>query len=301
MVPFMMLLIVHIIITALWFLLASRFRTRQQAVVESVFVLLLPVAGFLMMLAWRLVCRVLHYDVHHPEPFEEDDDDFSLSTMDYQADIVPLSDTYLLGDAHMKRRLFTNAIKQEVVENPEILREAVHDEDREITYYAVSMMTARMGKVAEELDIVEQELAEGQDADAGREALLERYADLLGDYLRNGYGDEAGRAAKLQRLLDVLAELARLRPDSEEVRGRQIRVLIHGAKDFQKARAACELYAKDRPGSEGPIYLRLVLAAAEHDDAGVRTAIKELRALPVRLSPEALTAIRYWGGDATNE
>ena len=44
-----------------------------------------------------------------------------------------------------------------------------------------------------------------------------------------------------------------------------------------------------------------MLAAAERDDAGVRTAVKELRALPVRLSPEALTAIRYWGGEATNE
>lgn len=298
MVPFMMLLIVHIIITALWFLLASRFRTRQQAVVESVFVLLLPVAGLMMLLAWRLVCRVFHYDVHHPEPFEEDDDDFSLSTMDYQADIVPLSDTYLLGDAHMKRRLFTNAIKQEVVENPEILREAVHDEDREITYYAVSMMTARMGKVADDIDTVEQALAEGKEED--RAANLARYADLLEDYLKNGYGDADGRAKKERQLIDTLAELVRLEPDDDDVRKQQVRTLIR-AKAFDEARAACAAYAAARPETEGPVYLRLMLAAAERDDAGVRTAVKELRALPVRLSPEALTAIRYWGGEATNE
>ena len=298
MVPFMMLLIVHIIITALWFLLASRFRTRQQACVESVIVLLLPVAGLMMLLAWRLVCRVFHYDVHHPEPFEEDDDDFSLSTMDYQADIVPLSDTYLLGDAHMKRRLFTNAIKQEVVENPEILREAVHDEDREITYYAVSMMTARMGKVADDIDTVEQALAEGKEED--RAANLARYADLLEDYLKNGYGDADGRAKKERQLIDTLAELVRLEPDDDDVRKQQVRTLIR-AKAFDEARAACAAYAAARPETEGPVYLRLMLAAAERDDAGVRTAVKELRALPVRLSPEALTAIRYWGGEATNE
>ena len=298
MVPFMMLLIVHIIITALWFLLASRFRTRQQACVESVIVLLLPVAGLMMLLAWRLVCRVFHYDVHHPEPFEEDDDDFSLSTMDYQADIVPLSDTYLLGDAHMKRRLFTNAIKQEVVENPEILREAVHDEDREITYYAVSMMTARMGKVADDIDVVEQALAEGRVED--RAANLARYADLLEDYLKNGYGDADGRAKKERQLIDTLAELVRLEPDDDDARKQQVRTLIR-AKAFDEARAACAAYAAARPETEGPVYLRLMLAAAERDDAGVRTAVKELRALPVRLSPEALTAIRYWGGEATNE
>ena len=298
MTPFMMLLIVHIVITALWFLLASRFRTRQQACVESVIVLLLPVAGLMMLLAWRLVCRVFHYDVHHPEPFEEDDDDFSLSTMDYQADIVPLSDTYLLGDAHMKRRLFTNAIKQEVVENPEILREAVHDEDREITYYAVSMMTARMGKVADDIDVVEQALAEGREED--RAANLARYADLLEDYLKNGYGDADGRAKKERQLIDTLAELVRLEPDDDDVRKQQVRTLIR-AKAFDEARAACAAYAAARPETEGPVYLRLMLAAAERDDAGVRTAVKELRALPVRLSPEALTAIRYWGGEATNE
>ena len=298
MTPFMMLLIVHIVITALWFLLASRFRTRQQACVESVIVLLLPVAGLMMLLAWRLVCRVFHYDVHHPEPFEEDDDDFSLSTMDYQADIVPLSDTYLLGDAHMKRRLFTNAIKQEVVENPEILREAVHDEDREITYYAVSMMTARMGKVADDIDVVEQALAEGREED--RAANLARYADLLEDYLKNGYGDADGRAKKERQLIDTLAELVRLEPDDDDARKQQVRTLIR-AKAFDEARAACAAYAAARPETEGPVYLRLMLAAAERDDAGVRTAVKELRALPVRLSPEALTTIRYWGGEATNE
>ena len=298
MTPFMMLLIVHIVITALWFLLASRFRTRQQACVESVIVLLLPVAGLMMLLAWRLVCRVFHYDVHHPEPFEEDDDDFSLSTMDYQADIVPLSDTYLLGDAHMKRRLFTNAIKQEVVENPEILREAVHDEDREITYYAVSMMTARMGKVADDIDVVEQALAEGREED--RAANLARYADLLEDYLKNGYGDADGRAKKERQLIDTLAELVRLEPDDDDAKKQQVRTLIR-AKAFDEARAACAAYAAARPETEGPVYLRLMLAAAERDDAGVRTAVKELRALPVRLSPEALTAIRYWGGEATNE
>lgn len=298
MTPFMMLLIVHIVITALWFLLASRFRTRQQACVESVIVLLLPVAGLMMLLAWRLVCRVFHYDVHHPEPFEEDDDDFSLSTMDYQADIVPLSDTYLLGDAHMKRRLFTNAIKQEVVENPEILREAVHDEDREITYYAVSMMTARMGKVADDIDVVEQALAEGREED--RAANLARYADLLEDYLKNGYGDADGRAKKERQLIDTLAELVRLEPDDDDARKQQVRTLIR-AKAFDEARAACAAYAAARPETEGPVYLRLMLATAERDDAGVRTAVKELRALPVRLSPEALTAIRYWGGEATNE
>ncbi|MCI6101014.1 MAG: hypothetical protein MR630_10330 [Selenomonas sp.] len=291
--------IIHAAVVLLWFFVASRFRTRQQAAVESILVLLLPVFGVLILFSWRVVCRLFHYDVHHPEPLEDDRDDFSISTMDYQADIVPLSDTYLLGDARMKRRLFTNAIKQEVVENPDILREAVRDEDREITYYAVSMMTARMGKVSDDIDAAEQELSKDLGAEE-REGLLTRYADLLEDYLKNGYGDADSRAAKEQHLLETLAELVRLEPDIDEIREQQIRAQIR-AKAFDEAHAACKAYEAERPQAEGPVYLRLMLAVAERDDAGVRTAVKELRALPVRLSPEALTAIRYWGGKARNE
>lgn len=291
--------IIHVAIVLFWFFIASRFRTRQQAVVESILVLLLPVFGVLILFSWRLVCRLFRYDLHHPEPLEDDRDDFSISTMDYQADIVPLSDTYLLGDARMKRRLFTNAIKQEVVENPDILREAVRDEDREITYYAVSMMTARMGKVSDDIDAAEQELSKDLGAEE-REGLLTRYADLLEDYLKNGYGDADSRAAKEQHLLETLAELVRLEPDIDEIREQQIRAQIR-AKAFDEAHAACKAYEAERPQAEGPVYLRLMLAVAERDDAGVRTAVKELRALPVRLSPEALTAIRYWGGKARNE
>ena len=297
--PLTILILVHAVVVLLWFFIASRFRTRQQAAVESVLVLLLPVFGVLILFSWRLVCRLFRYDLHHPEPFEDDREDFSISTMDYQADIVPLSDTYLLGDARMKRRLFTNSIKQEVVENPEILREAVHDEDREITYYAVSMMTARMGKVSDDIDAVEQELSKASDAEE-REGLLARYADLLEDYLKNGYGDADGRAAKEQHLLEALDELVSLEPDIDDVREQQIRAQIR-AKAFDAAHAACAAYEAERPQAEGPVYLRLMLAVAERDDAGVRTAVKELRALPVRLSPEALTAIRYWGGEARNE
>lgn len=291
-------IVIQLIVTALWFLQARHFRTRQQAAVESLMVLLLPVFGLLVLAAWRLACRFFHYDVHRPEPLEEDDDDFSISTMDYQADIVPLSDTYLLGDAHMKRRLFTNAIKQEVIENPDILREAVHDEDREITYYAVSMMTARMGKVADDIDAVEEALAEGNAAE--REVNLACYADLLEDYLKNGYGDADGRAKTGQQIIDTLAELVRLKPDDDDIREQQIRTLIR-EKSFDDARAACHAYAEARPAAEGPVYLRLMLAAAERDDTGVRTAVQELKTLPVRLSPAALTAIRYWGGEERNE
>ena len=83
---------------------------------------------------------------------DDEDEDLSLSIDDpaYSGDIVPLRDTFLLDDAKLKRKFFTDAIKQNVVERQSILTEAVHDSDREIAYYAVSLMTAHMEQLNEE-------------------------------------------------------------------------------------------------------------------------------------------------------
>ena len=222
-----------------------------------------------------------------------EDDEFLPSAMDYQADIVPLSDTYLLGDARLKRRLFTDAIKQEVVENPTILQDAVHDEDREITYYAVSMMTAHMEKVSEAIETVKKQL-ETEPTDA----LLDQYAGLLETYLEHGYGDAQSRSFMEHELRATLTQLVQHAPKSAPGRERQIRAFLRG-KEYEEAEAACRHYAEVCAGEEGPVYMKLVLAASRHDAKGVQSAVAALRALPVRLSPRAITAIRYWGGEAS--
>ena len=313
--PFPGYLIVHVVITVVWFLGASRFRRKQQAACEAVLIFLMPIVGFFILLLWRVACLLSHCDANRPAYQKDERDEFSPGSMEYQADIVPLSDTYLLGDARMKRRLFTDAIKQEVVENPTILQDAVHDEDREITYYAVSLMTAQMEKVTEEIEAVKKQLeAQVKNAqeeepaqadvagkmtlDDSRDALLDRYASLLETYLEHGYGDAPSRSLMEHELRATLTQLVAHASETAASRERQIRAFLRG-KEYEEAEAACTRYAEACPGEEGPAYMRLVLAAARHDAAGVKQAVAELRALPMRLSPRALTAIRYWGGDAS--
>ena len=315
--PLWMLLAIHTAVTAAWLLSASRFRRTQQAACEALVIFLLPILGLILLAAWRTACLISHCDANRPSYEKEERDPFSPGTMEYQADIVPLSDTYLLGDAKMKRRLFTDAIKQEVVENPAILQQAVHDEDREITYYAVSMMTAHMGKLAEEISSMKQELAGGRSSktrnsrvpeelagtaeaagiaaeETNRDELLQNYTNRMETYLGQGYGDASGRAAMEADLRTALTELVERHPEDADIRERQIRAFLR-AKDYESAAKACTDYAAAQPETEGPVYMRLVLATAQRDVTGVKQALAALRALPVRLSPRALTAIRYWG------
>ena len=56
----------------------------------------------------------------------------------------------------MKRKYFTDAIRQDMVSNQNILHKAVYDEDREIAYFAVSLMTAKLQALSNELFHLEQ-------------------------------------------------------------------------------------------------------------------------------------------------
>ena len=300
MTPFMMLLIVHIVITALWFLLASRFRTRQQACVESVIVLLLPVAGLMMLLAWRLVCRVFHYDVHHPEPFEEDDDDFSLSTMDYQAAIVPLSDTYLLGDAHMKRRLFTNAIKQAVVDNNNILKMAVHDKDREIAYYAVSMLTTKMEKLEARIFAQEEMLrqfdarADAADAQPAYVDALAGYERLLHEYLsEKEFVDHVSWRLKQADYIKLLERLIKIRPHKTDYYVRLVQQLLDTER-YPEAESVCQSMLTIFPHDEISYLTTIALYQAWHQPGKMQAVLQQLRRAPIMLSNEALRVIRFW-------
>ena len=89
---------------------------------------------------------------------------------------MPLRDTFLLDDAKLKRKFFTDAIKQNVVERQSILNEAVHDSDREIAYYAVSLMTAHMEQLNEEIYTIEEKIKRGAEDDACWTSTSRRYA-----------------------------------------------------------------------------------------------------------------------------
>ena len=201
----------HLLLTAAYALAAVQRLPRLQAAAETLLVLLLPFFGFVILVVWHITCHLLHTGAL---PLYEEGRQramISLEPLAYQADVVPLQDTYLLGDARLRRRLFTDAIKQEVVNNEAVLRQAVHDEDREIAYYAVSLMTARAEKLAAELYALEQQL---RAAGADDEPLLRRYAATLEAFLASGSGDEVSRREKRGALLSALAALAKAHPES---------------------------------------------------------------------------------------
>ena len=265
-------------------------RGKISAAAKAAFALAVPVVGLLILVLYELLGRSLGL-MKRTGP-KDADEDLSLSFGEhaYSGDIVPLHDPKL------KRKFFTDAIKQDVVERQAILTEAVHDNDREIAYYAISMMTAHMEQLSEEIYALEEAMKRGADDDD----LLNEYVDKVREFLLRQYGDTVTREQQRERYMEMLRILAERHPDHPAYHAEGIRELIRSGR-LAEAKERCAEFRAQHPGEELPLLLMLHLAQAAHDMTLMQETIDAMKKLPVRLSNEAMQAIRYWDGGGARE
>ena len=290
------LVISYLMLTLLYVLYEWRYRGRISAVAKGGVVLTMPVAGLLILVLYEILGHALGL-MKRTGP-KEDEEDLSMSFGEhaYSGDIVPLRDVFLVDDPKLKRKFFTDAIKQDVVERQAILSEAVHDSDREIAYYAVSMMTAHMEQLSEEIYALEEAMKAGADDDD----LLNEYVDKVREFLLRQYGDTVTREQQRERYMEMLRILAERHPDHPAYYAEGIRELIRSGR-IAEAKERCAEFRAQHPGEELPLLLMLHLAQAAHDMTLMQESIDAMKKLPVRLSNEAMQAIRYWDGGGARE
>ena len=287
---------IYLVVVLVCTVLEWRYRGWISALSKALVALAIPVAGLVLLLLYELIGQVLGL-MRRTGP-DEEDEDLSLSIDDpaYSGDIVPLRDTFLLDDAKLKRKFFTDAIKQNVVERQSILTEAVHDSDREIAYYAVSLMTAHMEQLNEEIYTLEEKIKRGVEDDA----LLDEYVKKVREFLLRQYGDEVTREQQRTRYMEMLRLLAERHPEHPAYRAEEIRELIHGGQMLE-AEASCLEMREQHPNDELPLLLLMNVYQASHRREKLLETISALKKLPVRLSNEAMQAIRYWDGGVVHE
>lgn len=289
-------LLAYLALTLLYMAVEAKRRGKISAVAKGVFAVALPAAGLLLLVLYEFFGHVL--DLMGRTGKEEEEEDLSLSFGEraYDADIVPLRDMFLVEDPKLKRKFFTDAIKQNVVERQSILDEAVHDSDREIAYYAVSMMTAHMEQLSEEIYALEEAIKHGTEDDA----LLDEYVEKVREFLLRRYGDSVTREQQRLRYMEMLRLLSERHPDHPAYHAERIRGLIREGR-LQEAQEACAAFRARRPDDELPLLLMLRLYQAAHEREKVQETVEALKRLPVRLTNEAMRAIRYWDGGAAHE
>lgn len=280
----------HLLLTGAVYLAVAIKADRRQAFAEAGIVLLLPGAGFLAVAVTRLLYS-LRFMQNRIDPHKlMNRNNVFTNLISYDENVIPLHDTFLVDDVQVKRKVFLDAVKQNVLDNPKVLRMATYDTDREIAYYAVSMISGHIEELEGQLAELEAELRQ----DAAPEKVRE-YAGLLADYLSQDFVDALTKREKGRIYVEVLARLLQEEPENDEYMQAKINqeILLEA---YSEAEEDCQTFQERFPDREEPYLLYMKLYHAMRRPELLEQKLAELKGSRARLSPEALGILRYWGG-----
>lgn len=285
----------HVLLTAAVYIVLRRKTVRLQAVIEAGIVFLLPAAGFFVVCITRLLCS-MDFMQRHIDPHKlMNRNDVFTNFISYDENVIPLHDTFLMDDIQAKRKVFFDAIKHNVLDNFRILRMATYDRDREIAYYAVSMLSGHIEELEGRMAELEAELQQaGDDME-----LLREYAELLSDYLQQDYVDVLLKKEKRQVYIGLLDRLLQEEPDNADYWQEKISHEIM-QECYEAAGETCRSFQQAFPDEEEPYIMYVKLYFAMREPELLREKLEEMKASRARLSPEALRILRYWGGAFRN-
>ena len=299
MIDFKWILLLHSLIAIIVFMVSQKRHNWLQAITEALFVFFLPGFGILILLGFRLADKGLKLSRDKGPTDEVAKDSFALDTIYYDEDVVPLRDTFLLDDIQKKRQFFTEAIKQNVIANQEILQMAMHDEDRETAYYVVSMMTSKMEEFETKLFTLEGELTKGEDKD--HLDGLREYADLLKEYLSHGHFiDHVTFRQKRAVYLGILRRVTALFPQEKQYYKDQYEQLLQ-MREYPAAEDVCAQFRQQFPDDEDGFLMYIAVYYKMHAPEKMQQKIQEMKAASIVLSKKALDVIRYWDEGRKNE
>ncbi len=288
---FYTLLILHVVLTALYGLGTSWRRPRLHMMVEAMIVFAIPFFGIVLMLSYHLCCHVFKLGEGRQPDFEREGTAF-FRGIQLNEDIIPLNDAFLVEDVQKKRHYFTDAIKQAVVDNENILQMAMHDRDREVAYYAVALLTARMEKLENELFSRESKIISGEHQE--NVPRLEEYGQLLKNYLeQKRFIDHVTYRKKQGDYIGLLDYLKRMCPEKIEYYTEEIRQLLD-TENYATAELVCAELQEHFPQHEESYMMYIRLYQSWRKPKRLQQKIRELKASPLELSQEALQAIRFW-------
>lgn len=262
---------------------------KRRMIPPLIVVLCVPIAGFALVFFYELVVSIAHLRQGN-HPMWEDVAEPEVRSTALDTDIIPLQDAFLVQDEKQKRRFFTEAIKQSVVENPDILQQAMHDHDREVAYYAVSMVTDQLESLVQQIFTLEQAMQEQPPT----EETLRAYAKLLRQYLsKKAFIDPITGSEKLAAYMRVLHQLIACEPENMNHYLEAARSLMEVQAYRDAEELAAEFLARF-PEREEPYRLAIEIAVAKHEPEKVHDTLQRMKALPIALSADALHTIRYW-------
>ncbi len=284
------LILFHVTVSFIYYLIRARHH-RGQAGCEAAVAFLIPGFGLAFLLLTAIFAK-LHFADGDPSYVYRSFENNSLPLLEHdrQADnIIPIQDALLLEDINTKRRLLSAAVKDNVLQNSEVLLNAIRDEDSEISHYAVSMVNRRSRDSGEAFYRLQKRVQQAPDDIT----VLKQYVNAVDVYLKNNPIDIVSRV-KMQRIsAAVLERLLGLDRSEKKYFLMKINSEIE-LKNYQQAQKFCRLFRQSFPHREEPYLVSIKLAYYLLDNLKIRQVIWGLKHSDIQFSKAALDIIRFW-------
>jgi len=206
-----------------------------------------------------------------------------------EVNFVPIQDALLLNDNKTKRKLIIHSIKENSIQNPELLKEALLNEDSETSHYAASALLEMNRNLLNSM----QECAAKLDLEPNHGDCLLLYCDTIKKYITQNSHDEAIKNKYLLIFADVLERILESNLFSEQHFEDKIECELE-LKNFEKAKFYSDQFIEVFPLAEKAYVSALKLYYKCNNLQEMRSILQRFKKQPIHLSPQSMGIIRYW-------
>ncbi|WP_142383655.1 hypothetical protein [Bacillus sp. V5-8f] len=209
--------------------------------------------------------------------------------IDKELNTIPITDAFLLNENNVKRSLLKQSLNDNTIQNLDILKLALENEDSETAHYAASAMLEIKRKTLSSL----QEFSEQVKNSPDDFSLLASYADALKQSIEIGVLDSSMKKKYMHVYSDLLGKILSNHSTAKEYFIDKINYDLQ-LKQYSKAKQYCEIFIEKHSFEEMPFLLFLKYYFQIGDSESFQKMLNKLKKSPVRLSSTGLEMVRFW-------
>jgi hypothetical protein len=209
--------------------------------------------------------------------------------IDKELSVVPINDMLILNEDRLKRRALLNLLKNDTIENVDILSNALMNEDSETAHYAATAIMEIKRKMLNSIHTLER-LSESKSADI---QTMVAYAESLKKYISSNLLDEQSKKIYLYKYSFLLEKLIEYNPQEKSNYIEKINCDME-LKEFEKAQIFCQMFIRYCGNEEEAYFTSMKFYYLMKDKVNMDVVINQLKTSSTKVSPEGLKILRFW-------
>jgi hypothetical protein len=222
---------------------------------------------------------------------EEKDRDIVIVKPDINKElsVVPINDTLIINDDSLKRRALLNLLKNDTIENVDVLSNALVNEDSETAHYAATAIMEIKRKMLNSIHTLER-LSETDKVDI---KTLTAYAEALKKYISSNLLDEQSKRIYLYKYSFLLEKLIEYSPQDKTFYMEKVNCDLE-LNEFENVETFCKMFIQYCGNDEESYFSSMKFYYLIKDKDRLVSVMNQLKGSSVKISPDGMKILRFW-------